>query len=201
MSSQNRYDGFDRYAIAIIRRKARQLGRQLQCDPLDIEQELAIDLHLRLRQYDPAQLPEHVFISQIIDHKVASIIKHEHAQMRDGRREERSLNDAPPDQADNQETAFGDTIDSEIGRASLSPEELRQLKHDLTVIAEELPEQQRRLVEQLLDDPNFRKASHNLNVHRSTAYEYRDKLQERFENAGLREYLKKRPTHRGRKAY
>ena len=201
MRSPNRYDGFDRYAIAIIRRKATQLGRQLRCDPLDIEQELAMDLHVRLQKHDPKRLPKHVFISQIINHKVASIIKHERAQMRDHRREERSLDEALPDQEDDQETALGDTIDSELGRDGLSPEDLQQLKHDLTAVAKDLPERQRHLVDQLLVDPNFQKASEVLGVNRSTAYEHRDKLRERFEKADLRKYLKNRPTHRGRKKY
>jgi len=168
---------------------------------LDIEQELAIDLHVRLRKYDPKRLPEHVFISQIIDHKVSSIIKHERAQMRDRRREERSLNDAPPDQEDDQNTAYGDTIDSEVGRAGLSTEALQQLKHDLTTVAKGLPDRERRLVELLLEEPNKRRAARMLNVHHTTTGADLRQLLERFERAGLRDYLNKRPTHHGRKKY
>ena len=201
MGSQNRYDGFSDYAIAIIRRKAQQLGRQLRCDPLDIEQELAIDLHIRLGQYDPTRLPEHVFISQIIDHKAVSILRYERAQTRDGRREERSLDEALPDQQAGEEVAFGDIIDSEVGRAGLSPEELRQLKHDLAIVRKHLPDRQQRLTELLKKESNKSGAARTLGISRDTAHEDLKHIHERFEKAGLREYLNKRPTHPGRTAY
>jgi hypothetical protein len=201
MGSQNCYDGLDRYAIAIIRRKARQLGRQLRCSPADIEQELAMDLHVRLRRYDPQKLSRRVFIAEILDHKVATILERERAAMRDPSREERSMDEPLPDGEDGGETAFGDTVDAEIGRGGLSREDLPQLRADLAAVMQSLPARERQLMALLLDDPNVRKAARKLGVHHSTAYECLDNVRKRFAKAGLQEYLRKRPTHRGRLRY
>jgi len=193
-----------RFAEWLIKKKARELiGKAglTASDRADLEQELRFDLSLRLRRYDPKRLPRHVFVSSIISNKTAAILKHERAQLRDRRREARSLNEALPDQDDGQETAFGDTFDSEVGRDGLSPEELRQLKTDLAAVTKGLSDRQRWLIELLLEDPNVRRAARKLGIHHTTAYEDIKQIHDRFEKANLREYLRNRPTHRGRKKY
>lgn len=201
MGSQNCYEEFEPYAIAIIRRKARQLGRQLGCCPEDMEQELALDLYLRLRRYDPSRLPKHTFMSQILEHKAASIAEYAHAQMRDRRREERSLDEPVRTEEGAGGAPFRELFDSEVGRDGLRHEDLCHLRADLAAVMERLPVRQRRLVELLLAEFSVRRAAQELGIHHSTAYEDLVRVRERFRRAGLHEYLKINPTHPGRQRY
>ena len=201
MGSQNRYEGFDPYAVAIIRRKARQLGRELRCEPLDIEQELAVELLVGLRRHDPQKLPRHIFISEILENKSATIVHHWRAQKRNQAREECSLNEPPLEKSDDPSLTFGDTLDSDIGRAGLSPEDLSQLQADLDVVMKSMTDREQRVVEALLEEPNVRRAARKLGVHHTAVYEDIRHIHERFKKADLQDYLRKRPTHPGRLRY
>ena len=77
MDSRNSYLGMDAYAIKLIRFKARQLSR-LPCfgskDIEDLEQELAIDLHRRISNFDPGRASKNTFIARVVENHAASLV-------------------------------------------------------------------------------------------------------------------------------
>jgi RNA polymerase sigma-70 factor, ECF subfamily len=51
----------------------------------DIEQELALDLIVRLRNYDPAKARRTTFMARIVEHRIATLIEERNAACRDWR--------------------------------------------------------------------------------------------------------------------
>lgn len=73
MGVENEYEFLGEYAAKLIRKKARQLvGRYgfAELDIKDLEQELAIDLHLRLLKFDPVKA-SHCLVSEEVGQKQA----------------------------------------------------------------------------------------------------------------------------------
>ena len=60
-------------------------------DQDDIEQELRIDIFQRLPKYDPAKSKRATFITRVIEHKTADLIRHHRAESRALNVEVRSL--------------------------------------------------------------------------------------------------------------
>ena len=60
-------------------------------DQDDIEQELRLDIFLRLPKYDPAKSKRTTFITRVIEHKTADLIRHHRAESRALNVEVRSL--------------------------------------------------------------------------------------------------------------
>jgi RNA polymerase sigma-70 factor, ECF subfamily len=196
-------DALGEYAARLIRFKSQQLiGKHgfTRSDREDIEQELRADLIGRLRRFDPARAQRNTFIARVIDHKVATIIEQRHAAMRDVAREERSLN--ARDNADGEtREPFGDTLaEDEVlarhGRARRSSEELRDLALDLRYAMDGLTDHDRKLCLLLLETGTVSEASRRSGIPRSMIYEVRERIRQRFEQAGLQDYLPKKCTFR-----
>ncbi len=84
----NRYDGLDLSTVKYIKKKAGQLiGRAglVEGDREDLEQELVLDLLVRIPQYDPTKSSRNTFIRQLVEHKIASLLKFLEAGCRDYR--------------------------------------------------------------------------------------------------------------------
>ena len=196
-------DALGEYAARLIQFKAQQLiGRYgfTRSDREDIEQELRTDLVGRLRQFDSKRSQRNTFIARLVEHKVASIIEHRKAGMRDFAREERSL-DTWVNVDDGGWEQFGDMLTEEEalkrqGRARRSKEELRDLILDVRSVVDELADDDRALCLLLFDVGSVSEASRTSGIPRSTIYEARDRIQRRFERAGLQDYLPKKSTSR-----
>lgn len=96
MSYQNSYLELGEYAHDLIRSKARTLiGREgfhsADCD--DIEQELALDLLCRIKNFNPDKGKLTTFMSCIVDHRIATMIEARRAARRDWRQCLDSLDD------------------------------------------------------------------------------------------------------------
>jgi RNA polymerase sigma-70 factor (ECF subfamily) len=127
----------------LIRIKARQLvGRYgyTKSDREDIEQELTLDLHVRLGGFDAAKGRPATFIRMVVDRRVASMVRERKAQSRDYRRTVQSLDELREDDEGTNgqftEPAFDDRrqrdleIDVSDALTSLA-EELRSVAEDL----------------------------------------------------------------------
>ena len=69
MGTENSYPGLDDFAVKLIKRKARQLAGRvgfLHADRQDLEQEMALDLLLRLPHFDPTLATRETFVARLI---------------------------------------------------------------------------------------------------------------------------------------
>ena len=76
--SENKYDHLNEYARTLIRVKARQLVRRPEfsrADAEDIEQELAIQIHLKIAQFDSNRSSLNTFLARVVDSSVAMMIR------------------------------------------------------------------------------------------------------------------------------
>ena len=76
MDYQNTYYELGEYANDLIRSKARTLiGKAgfTSADCEDIEQELALDLLVRLEHYDPKKSKRSTFMTRVVEHRIATL--------------------------------------------------------------------------------------------------------------------------------
>jgi len=113
MSHLVRLDRFEEWFIA---RKARQLAGKAgftRDDVEDIEQDIRLDVLIRLPWFDPAKSNRHTFIAMIVRRCVASILERQRAEKRGCGRRPQSLNapirDAEGREVELHETLVGDT--------------------------------------------------------------------------------------------
>ncbi len=186
----------DGYARDVIRYKARQLiGKYgfTRDDYDDLQQEMMLDLLRRLGKYDPSKAGLSTFVARIVDRKVSTLIRHQRQEKRDYRRQVCSL-DAQVEDQDAQsrgldEVLSQDAYDDEVARHDRPEAERLDLRLDLSLVLDELPEDLRQLALRL----QFRtvaEIARELGVPRSTLYEKGiARLRKIFEDSGLREYL------------
>ena len=96
MDYQNTYYELGDYAHDLIRSKARTLiGKAgfTSADCEDIEQELALDLLVRLENYDPRKSKRNSFMARVVEHRIATLLEERHAACRDWRLCRESLDD------------------------------------------------------------------------------------------------------------
>ncbi len=206
MGNENKYEGLDEYAIRLIRHKARQLvGRAgyVEADRQDIEQVLVIDLLRRMPCFDPALSKRETFITRIVEHQVATLIEAQKAGVRDYRRCAGSLDERREDRDEDTGSSASDlppVLDQEEYRrevlaASRRDGELLALRADLARILAELPPDLQRLIEEL-HMATASEVARQRGIPRGTLYEAIAKLRNRFERAGLGDYLRDDPTDR-----
>lgn len=103
MQYQNSYEGMlDAYGIKLVRTKAHQLvGRAgfTKLDRPDIEQELALDLYLRLPLFNPDKGKRSTFMTRVVERHIGRLIEGRQASKRDWRMCRLSLN-APLEKSD-----------------------------------------------------------------------------------------------------
>jgi len=195
VDSKNHYDGFDEYAVKLIRHKARQLVGKFgftQSDLEDLEQDLMLDLLHRLHKYDPARAQRNTFIDRIINHRVATIIEARKAGMRDYRLCTCSLND-PLEDDDGRTIERGETIDQDdyllrTGKLSRTESELRDLLIDVRRSIDKLPPDLRELIRRLSTE-TVTEISRATGIPRGTIYDLISKIRTFCEDAGLKDYL------------
>jgi len=147
MHTDQKQQGIDQYAERLIRFKARQLvgtaGIQ-KADIPDIEQELRLELILRLPKFDESKATHNTFVSRIIDGKISKLIRHRAQQIRDFRRESCSLNDLIKDEEGNTiqrgYTMAADAARRHTRQDDRSPEALAELRMDVSRQIAGLPE-------------------------------------------------------------
>jgi len=195
MAKGNRYDGVDPYAVNLIKSRARKLIGHAGFTPADledVEQDLMLDLHRRLPQFDPARASRNTFIARIVEHRVVALIDEQKAQSRDYRLNGGSLND-PAENNEDETTERLEMLDEEdylrrTGAWTGPAEERHNLAFDLgRVLASLTPEQCNLCRRLMMDDVTEIAADQGVSrfrIHRDIR-----KLRAVFEQADLKKYL------------
>jgi len=184
----------DSFASQQIRRMARRLVRHPafgESDRPDIEQDLAMELFVKYRRFDPARAQESTFIARVLKHKGISIIRARVAEKRHFRRNGSSLNDQVRD-SDGRSVERAQTIPEaaskrHTGQARRERSELKQLQLDVNKILEASPEGLKQLAE-LLTEMSKSAASHQLGKSRRQVANDVARLRALFEDADLNVY-------------
>ncbi len=202
MGNENKYEGLDEYAVRLIKHKARQLvGRAgfVEGDRHDLEQEMVVDLLLRLSRFDPRLAKRETFIARVVEHHVATLVESQRAGVRDYRRRAGSLDERRTDEE-------GDTSDTppvldekeyirETVASAQRDDDLHALRMDIEALVAELPVDLRALCLRLAAS-TVSDVARETGVPRGTLYEAIRKLRTRFECAGLAAYLERSDTSR-----
>jgi len=189
------HDGILQYTIKRIRYRASQMvGKHgfIEDDFDDLRQQLMVEVLQRLPRFNSGRAPIKIFISTLIDNRLASLIKHQEAQCRDHRRVERSLDDRVPGE-DGDWTTFGDGITeddarSRLGRAGRSDHERVDLALDMALVLSQLDEGDRQLCLELQVKTAL-EISRETGIRRSGIYERIAEIRKKFIQAGLHRYL------------
>lgn len=200
MGSRNQYEGIDALAVKIIRNKASQLvGRSgfVEADLQDLEQELVMDLQQRLPRFDPNRAGRKTFITYVVKHRVATLIKAQEAGNRDYRLRAFSLDRDLPLEDDEPDPVKGQftspLLDQtayllQTGAAARSETESKELCMDLKEMLKILPPELRDLCRRLVSQ-TVTEVCHDTGIPRATLYGAIQKVRKIFEEAGLDAYL------------
>jgi len=192
-------DVFDAYVNDLIHHKARQVAQQSgfnKSDVEDIEQDLRLELLDRCASFDASRASFHTFAARVVDGKIAKLIRHRNAAPRDPRREQCSLQDEIVDgdgRVVNRSETISPADDYRRPSAEMPEHERVGLRCDLESLMASQTPRQRRLC-QLLRTMRLADAARILRVPRTTLHDDILKIRQRFEAAGLREYLVARPS-------
>ncbi|MGV3483339.1 MAG: RNA polymerase sigma factor [Planctomycetaceae bacterium] len=184
----------DAFCRAIVSRKAKQLIRRTGFSASDLE-DIKQDLYLRILQSWPKYEPEHShrnrFITAVVERYVANLLRNRGAGKRDDR-ETSSLNLSlePPSEGANElgETISERELDSRLGRKRRDHVELASLQSDVRQLLAELPEPWRAMLE-LRRTQTQTQISLQLGVSRATLRNWMQRIRQRFEEKGIRDYL------------
>lgn len=182
------------FEYGIIRKKVRQMiGRAgfTQQDIPDLEQELFARLLQSLKSFDPSQGHRNVYVTAVVERSVVTMLRDAQAEKRDPQRVcslhlHVQISDGSP-------TELAETIgDREYNaRRCCSPrsgEELAELVNDLADVLDSLPDDLRDLAERMKTQ-SISAIAREAGVPRTTLSSAVRRLRQRFEKAGLREYL------------
>ena len=195
MQSSQKQQGINEYAARVIRHKARHLvgtAGFTESDRDDLEQEMMLDVIMRLPKFDARRGTPKTFVACIIARKISKLIRHRTTGLRDFRCEAFSI-DKPAGNDDDAVPVRGDCVLEDINDpagASQVPREVEasELAEATQRVISGLPRDLRRLCE-LLQRGTLADAARELGVPRSTLRYQLPRLRELFESAGLRSYL------------
>ena len=184
----------DCFISGIIRRKVNQLiGRTgfTRQDREDLEQDLLARVLQSLPRFNPDVAHSNKFITYVVERHVANILRDKQAAKRDHRRIS-SLN-VMITVTDEGPTELVQTIgdreqDARIGRDRRSKWELVQLAIDMADTIASLPESWQTLLE-MRKTRTMQEVADKMGVPRTTLNERVRHIRQRFEQAGMREYL------------
>ncbi len=183
------------YAAELIRCKARQLVGKAgltRDDVEDLEQEMTLDLLLRLPKFDPNKAAHTTFVARVIERKISKLIRDRKREKRDHRRASGSLNepivDGESGTTERVHTISQDVVDVRHRRRDRTREEEAKLRFDVSLVLRELPEDLQAVASQLMGE-TITEAAKSLGVPRSTLYGAIDRLRSVFRKAGLQHYL------------
>ena len=195
MDVKNCYQGIDKYAVWLVRRRARYLVGKAgftEADREDLEQEMLTDLLCRLPQFNSNRAQRKTFIAKVIEHKFITLIEAQKAGIRDYRLCNGSLNEYLEDedgkQMERQETISQDGCLQRAGRCSRPLDELAALSIEIRKIMAELPPNLRELFERLQNE-TVTEISQTTGIPRGSIYDSIKKFRLILENAGLKNYL------------
>ena len=159
-------------------------------DQDDLQQEAALDLHLRLRNYDPARSGRRTFVQRVVSNRFANLIAERRAGCRDYRACLRSLDE--PDRQDGVrcfgETLSEDEYESRMGRRSMPWVQHAELRADVGRVIALLPTDLAAVAGMLMS-VGVVEAAQQLNLPRATVYRRIVRIREVFLAAGLHAYL------------
>jgi len=186
---------FDRFTRGIIGRKIKQLiGRAgfTKQDREDLEQDLFVRVLQSLPRFNPNVAHRNKFITTVVERDVVSVLRNKQAAKRDHRRIS-SLNvmikitdEGPTELA---QTIGDRELDARLGRECRSDEEQTQLAIDMADTIASLPEFWQTLLE-LRKTCTMQEAADNMGVPRTTLNDWVRRMRQRFEEAGMRDYLR-----------
>lgn len=182
MGSQNSYMELGAYANALIHNKARQLiGKAgfTWADLDDIEQELALDLLVRLKNYDPNKSKLSTFMTRIVEHRMTSLIQERFSKCRDWRACQESLDEPISEESGDLTPRIEALPDSRSKTKDALAFEI-----DLNAALENLPADLRRLWDQMLNT-KICHIARQTGTPRTTIYYQRNLLRERLRKAGI----------------
>lgn len=183
-----------RFEYGIVKRKVKQIiGRAgyTRQDKEDLEQELLTRLLQGLKSFDPDVAHRKSFVTAIVERSVASIIRDAEAQKRDHRRIGslqllvEVTEEGPTELA---ETISDREYNGRRCRDPRSDEDLAQLVTDLADVIDSLPDELRDLAERMKTQ-SISAIAREIGVPRTTLNDTVRRLRQRFEAAGLRDYV------------
>jgi RNA polymerase sigma-70 factor (ECF subfamily) len=184
----------DRFTRGIIRRKINQLVRRSgfsQQERNDLEQDLLVRVLQSLPKFDPDQAHRNKFITTVVERYVANILRDRGAGKRD-RRGRISLNvmiDGGEEGPTELLQTIGDReLDARLGRDRREEDELRQMAIDMAEVISTLPDSWQTLLE-LRKSRTMQQVADEMGVPRTTLNDWMRRIRQRFENAGMQDYL------------
>jgi RNA polymerase sigma factor (sigma-70 family) len=183
-----------RFDQVLIRRKVEELidgGHFTAQDRDDLRQQLWLRLLERLPAFDPQQSHRNAFDTMVIERCAANAVRDRRAPKRNpgGTCSLDVLVEAPGEDCCDLAALIGQReYDARRGRSPRSREELTLLARDLADVQDTLnPEEW--LLAELLKTQSVSEAARTLGVRRTTLYGWIHRLRQRFEQAGLQNYL------------
>ena len=194
MSRDDNASQLGRFEFGIIKKKVRQIiGRAgyTRQDQEDLEQELLTRLLQSLKSFDPKQAHRKCFVTAVVERDVANILRDAKAEKRDHRRIG-SLH-VMIEVTDDGPTELAGTIgerehNARRCRHPRSEDDLAQLATDLADVVAAIPDELRDLAERLKTQ-SIAAIAREVGVPRTTLNDSVRHLRQRFEQAGLRDYL------------
>lgn len=189
-----RRGALNEYARNVIRHKARQLIGKCgftHDDYEDLQQEMLLDLLMRLPKFDPSKASYNTFVARIVDRKISNLIRDRGRQKRDHRCQVRPLDEEVEGEADitREEMLSQDDVDLRTGRHDRPELERIEMRLDVARALADLPPDLKALAERLLSQ-SVTEAARDLGVPRSTLYGSGiARLRKIFEEAGLTDCL------------
>lgn len=193
----NRYDGIDEYAVRQIATKAAALvgvAGFRGYDYQDLQQELAIQLVQKLRQFDAKRGSLRAFVNVVVKTKSLNIIEAQTMDKRDYRRCVGSTNDLITNNNGEQSERM-ERFDTESSMYSLyrtpnrTCEERRDLACDLHTATSQWPPRLGRLCQALMATDTMADARRLTNTPRGALERQLREARDRLEQAGLESYV------------
>jgi RNA polymerase sigma factor (sigma-70 family) len=191
---QTEVDG-DPATDSLIRHKARSLEARYgpaYIDRQDLEQDLRLALLRAQPKLDPSRGAPGAFARSVIERQAASLARHHAAQKRNGRGV-LSLNVDVPVQDEGRVELAATISDREqqrrLGTRKLGDFEHSELAHDLDVVLQRIPHEDRELI-RALKWRTVADIARATGAPRTTIQSRIQKYRELFEDASLREYLR-----------
>lgn len=192
MDSSKRWESENRYAVGLIRWKARGLVGDYgltEQDREDIEQELLLELWERLPRFDPELSTHRAFVWGVVNNKVASIIRDRTLERQDYRLCACSLNERCKCDEEPQGQELLDSITEEqvrerLGLFSSSSEDVADLRMDVRAVLAQLPPDLRWLCERLMVR-TVTEIHKETGIAHSTIRRRKRKLRSEFESKGF----------------
>jgi RNA polymerase sigma-70 factor (ECF subfamily) len=162
-------------------------------DREELEQQIAFEVIRRRSRFDPAKAQEETFLARLVEHAAADIFAARKAGNRDYRREEGALGEWTRDRTGKWvrrgEKEAAKVVEQRTGQPVAMPEELRDLAIDMAEAAAKLPAPLREVYEQFRTHGSGQDVARVTGLHRSSVYEALAQIRQRFEEAGLGDYL------------